>query len=355
MQNSAKILIVDDEEYITDLLQRWLTSEGYSCKTAINGDTALQILNSEEFDLVVCDIMMPGMSGVDLLTIIKPLFPEVAVIMVTAVDDRKMAIMSLELGAYGYIIKPFDKNEIMINIVSSLERRRLSILSRQYEQELELEVQQRTSEVRKREEEILFRLLSATGYRDHETGAHLKRIGRYSFEMARALGWSKPKLNEIRYAAPMHDLGKIGIPDKILLKPRGLTAEEFRIMKRHTEIGANILDGSDVPLLNMARDIAWSHHERWDGSGYPQGLSNEAIPEAALIVAVVDVYDALVHKRIYRPAFTDDEALAIMIAGDGQYFGDHIFDCFLSLLPVFKVIREEIQELENDDKTLRIC
>ncbi len=343
----SKILIVDDEGYVCDLLCRWLTGEGYICKSVEDGDAALALLAAESFDLVICDIMMPGMSGVDLLTILRPVYPDVAVLMVTAVDDRKTAVMTLELGAFGYVIKPFDRNEILINVSNVLERRRLTLLSKKYEQELECRARSGAEDAQIREEEILLRLTAATGVRDHETGEHIRRIGLYSAEMAKALGWRKDRIHKIKLAAPLHDVGKIGIPDRILLKPCGLSPEEFEIIKRHTEIGARILEGSKVPILATAKDIAWNHHERWDGSGYPRGLAREAIPEAAGIVAVVDVYDSLVHKRLYRPAFSDEQALSIMIAGDGESFGPRIFDCFLSLLPVFRRIREEIREVEN--------
>ncbi|HMK36445.1 MAG TPA: HD domain-containing phosphohydrolase [Desulfomonilaceae bacterium] len=340
----AKILVVDDEPHIGELLSRWLIAEGYWCRTATNGDEAVKILEAEKFHLVVTDIIMPGLSGIDLLMIVRSSFPDVAVILVTAVEDRKTAIYALELGAYGYVIKPFDRNEILINVASALERRRITQLSEQYERSLEASVEERTREVRNREEEIIFRLISATGYRDDETGAHVKRIGRYSAVMAKALGWKASDVERIGLAAPMHDLGKIGIPDSILQKPGGLTIEEFEIMKKHPAIGAQILDGSSVPLIQMAREIAYAHHERCDGSGYPRGLAGAQIPESASIVAVVDVYDALVHPRVYRPAFTEEKALSIMIAGDGEYFGNNIFDCFLSVLPVLRSIREKVQE-----------
>jgi putative two-component system response regulator len=343
-RENARILVVDDAPHIGELLSRWLSADGYQCQVAYSGNEAVEALKSDSFHLVVSDIMMPGMSGIDLLTIIKSLFPDVAVIMVTGVDDRKTAIMTLELGAFGYVIKPFDRNEIVINVANALERRRLGLLSREYEQGLEAQVELRTKEVRDREEEIILRLISATGYRDDETGAHVKRIGLYAAEMAKALGWSSREVEKIRLAAPMHDLGKIGIPDNILRKPTSLTIDEFHIMKRHAEIGARILEGSSVPLIQMARDIAHCHHERWDGSGYPRGLRGANIPEAAAIVAVVDVYDALVHDRVYRPAFSEEKALGIMLAGDGQYFGDRLFDCFLDLLPAIRRIREEVKE-----------
>ncbi len=342
--NGARILIVDDEPHICELLSRWLTSEGYSCATALSGEASLEVLKTKKFHLVISDIMMPGMSGVDLLTVITQLFSDVAVIMVTAVDDRPTAILTLELGAYGYVIKPFDRNEILINVAGALERRRLNLLSLEYEHSLELKIEQRTKEVREREEEIILRLLSATGMRDDETGAHIRRIGLYAVEMARALGWKPEVTEQIRLAAPMHDVGKIGIPDAILRKPGALTPDEFAVMKKHSEIGSRILDGSDVPLIRMAKDIALSHHERWDGSGYPMGLTGASVPESAAIVAIVDVYDALVNDRVYRPALPEDKALSIMIAGNGQHFGPRIFDCFMELLPSMRHIREEVRE-----------
>lgn len=346
-KGNARILVVDDEPYIGELLSRWLSADGYQCETAHSGDDAVKALEAGSFHLVVSDIMMPGMSGIDLLTIIRSVFPDVAVIMVTGVDDRKTAIMTLELGAFGYVIKPFDRNEIVINVANALERRRLGLLSREHEQVLEAQVDLRTKEVRDREEEIILRLISATGYRDDETGTHVRRIGLYASEMARALGWSNSDIEKIRLAGPMHDLGKIGIPDSILRKPASLTIEEFQVMQQHAEIGARILEGSTVPLIQMARDIAHCHHERWDGSGYPRGLGGAEIPECAAIVAIVDVYDALVHDRVYRPAFSEEKALGIMLAGDGQYFGDRLFDCFLDLLPTLRRIREEVKEEDN--------
>jgi putative two-component system response regulator len=343
-ERPARILIVDDEPYICDLLKRWLIAEGYACSTAADGETALELLNQEKFDLLVSDIMMPRMSGMDLLMVMKPLFPDIAVIMVTAVDDRKTAILALELGAYGYVTKPFERNEIIISVVNALERRRLLLLSRDYERQLEAKVLQRTKEVRQREEEIILRLLSATGCRDDETGAHVRRIGLYSAEMARALSWKREAVEQIRLAAPMHDVGKIGIPDSILRKPGKLTTNEFEIMKTHAEIGAGILDGSQVPLMQMAKEIALFHHERWDGSGYPQGLAGEEIPVSAAIVAVVDVYDAMIHNRVYRRAIPEAQALSIMMAAGGDYFGSRIFECFMDLVPTLGRIREDVKE-----------
>ena len=342
----AKILIVDDEPDVCVLLSRWLTSEGYSCDTANNGQVAVQLLEQKEFDLVVSDIMMPGMSGIDLLTFVRSLFRDTAIVMVTAVDDRKTAVLALDLGAYGYVIKPFDKNEILISVVNALERRRLTLLSQEYERSLEAKVEERTGQVRQREEEIVLRLISAVGHRHDETGGHVRRIGLYAAAIAKSLGWRPESVQDIQLAASMHDVGKIGIPDTILLKPGKLTLEEFEVMKSHTTIGAEILDGSNVPLIQMARKIALSHHEKWDGSGYPGGLVEDATPESARIVGVVDVYDAMTNDRVYRPAFPEHEVLSLMKIGKEEYFDPRILDCFLDSLTEVGRVRDEVRDHE---------
>jgi putative two-component system response regulator len=194
-----------------------------------------------------------------------------------------------------------------------------------YENTLEEEVRQRTGQIREREEEIVLRLVQAAEYRDDETGEHIRRVGRYASEIARAAGWTAVETDNIRLAAPMHDVGKIGVPDAILRKPGKLTPEEFVVIQTHPTIGARILERSKVPLLEMARDIALCHHEKWDGSGYPRGLRGEDIPISARIVAVCDVYDALVSDRVYRLAYPKDEALAIMSESNGKHFDPSVF------------------------------
>lgn len=345
-RQTVSILIVDDEPDIGRILSAWLMKAGYDCATATTGEQALELLQSRKFQLVVSDIMMPGMSGIDLLTCVKESFQDVAVVLVTAVDDRKTAIMTLELGAYGYVIKPFDRNEILINVANALERRRLTLLSRKYEESLESEVRAKTREIREREEEIVLRLISASGFRDDETGAHIKRIGLYAAVVATDLGWKQESVADIRLAAAMHDVGKIGISDSILLKPGKLTPEEFEVMKTHATIGARLLGSSNIPLLRLAKEIALSHHEKWDGSGYPNGLAGEAIAQSGRIVAIADVYDALVMKRVYRPAIPEPEALAMMTSNRGTHFDPGIFDRFMALLPEIRRIRQEVQDEE---------
>ena len=338
------ILVVDDEPLISDIIAKCLEAEGYDCDISYSAEEALGKLEQGVFSLVISDIMMPGKTGIELLGLIKEKYPDMAVIMVTAVDDRKTAVKALQLGAYGFVIKPFDLNEIAISVVNALERRRLYIQSRQYEARLENDVRLRTADVHRREEEICLRLTSACEYRDTETGSHNRRLGMYCYLLAGALGWEERFWDEIRIAACMHDIGKIGVPDVILFKEGLLTFQEFDIIKTHTTMAAQILSGSDISLLNMALDIALSHHEKWNGTGYPCGLAGERIPESARMVAILDVYDALVHKRVYRPALTEEETLEIMIKDRGTHFDPRIFDAFLHIIPEIRKYRLSMQD-----------
>jgi putative two-component system response regulator len=188
------------------------------------------------------------------------------------------------------------------------------------------------------------------GHRDDETGSHARRIGLYAATLAEDVGWKPEAVENIRLAAPMHDLGKIGIPDSVLQKPGPLTSDEFGLMQRHSEIGARILGGSGVPALKMAAQIAQSHHEKWDGSGYPAGLAGVAIPESARIVAIVDAYDALVHDRVYRPALTEEKAVLTMAEARGTHFDPGLLDRFIHLLPEMRRIREQVKEDRKPDE-----
>ncbi len=341
---SGRILIVDDEPDVREILSRWLEREGYQCATAADAQEACEQLKDGNFALLVTDIMMPGISGIDLLSTVKQKFPDVAVLMATAVDNRKTAIQALEIGAYGYVVKPFERNEVAINVVSALERRRLVLASQQYEQRLEERVREQTEDIRRSREEILLRLIAAQEFRHDETGAHVRRIGLYSEVLASRMGRPADYAETLRLASPMHDVGKIGIPDAILQKPGKLDDNEREIMKTHTTIGARILKGTHIPLLHTAEQIAIAHHEKWDGSGYPKGLAGEDIPESARIVAVLDVYDALVNDRVYRPAVPEHDALAIMDRGRSSHFDPDIYDAFRAALPELRVIRSRLRD-----------
>ena len=343
LDETARVLIVDDEPFMRDLVSRWLRPEGYDCSTAASAEDAWDLLQRDGFSLVISDIRLPAKSGIDLLETIKNELQDVAVLMVTGVDDRKTAIRALELGAYGYVVKPLEQNEVIINVINALGRRRLSLEAKEQERMLQEKVRRQTEEIRVSREEIALRLIAAQEYRHDETGAHIRRIGLYAETVSKAMGYTEEHTEMLRLTAPMHDVGKIGIPDSILLKPARLTPQEWDIMKRHTAIGAQILGGKSVPHLRLARDIALSHHEKWDGSGYSQGLSGPDIPEAARIVAIVDVYDALVHDRVYRPAFPEDRALDIMDKDRGAHFDPDLFAVFVQVLPRLRQIRHRIK------------
>lgn len=343
----ASVLVVDDDRRVCELVCRWLSREGHSCTEAESGEGAVRLLQSESYDLVVTDIMMPGMSGVDLLTYIKSQFPDVAVLMLTAVDDRETALMTFELGAYGYILKPFHGDDMLLHVANALERRRVMLLSKEYQSDLEKKVEAKDREVRGLEEELVHRLNSTVDSHRDETKAHCERVGLISGVLARHLRWTPESVERVKLAAQLHDLGKIGVPDAILLKRGALTYEEGEILKKHTIIGAQILDKSQFPLLRLARDIALAHHERWDGGGYPQRLSRKYIPEGARIVTIADTYDTLTHKTVNRPAMSEKRALAIMNAYREVAFDPGIFDLFIALVPA---VREILQEVKDEDE-----
>jgi HD-GYP domain-containing protein (c-di-GMP phosphodiesterase class II) len=249
---------------------------------------------------------------------------------VMSVDEKQVLLLTRLGSSYQ------EQSEMLQHIRESMLTREL----------LEAELRTRTQQIRQREEDIALKLISLTSYRDEETGSHVRRIGLYAAKVAEALGWGFSEINDIRVAAPMHDIGKVAIPDNVLLKAGALNDEEFMAMKKHTLIGYKMLAGSGIPVLEMAATIARSHHERWDGTGYPDGLKGSQIPLAARITAVVDIYDALVHKRVYKAAMDETDALNLMRSMAGQHLDPEVFNVFLSLLPVMRSIRETIHEDE---------
>lgn len=343
--DGTSVLVVDDEPFICDFLRRCLDAEGYDCAVAHDAGEAWEMLEERPVPLVLSDINMPGTDGIELLRRVRHRHAdEVAMIMVTAVDDKEMAIRALELGAYSYLIKPFEPNEAIIHAANALERRRLTLASNQFQDRLR-------DEVRQAEEEIGWRLLAAVGWRDEETGAHIYRVGRGAQAIARELGWDEHRLDLVELAAAMHDIGKIAVPDAVLLKAGPLSPEEFEQVRRHTVIGASMLGGSSNAMLQLAEEIARAHHERWDGNGYPDGLAGEEIPESARIVAVIDAYDALTSDRPYRAAHSEEEALERMERDRGSHFDPRVFDAFLQALPEIRRIDRDLRRV--DDPSLR--
>jgi putative two-component system response regulator len=336
-----RALVVDDESYARTSVRRWLTHAGFECAEAASGSEAIQRLQKKETQLLTLDISAADRSGLNLLSRVKQRWPDMEVLVLTAVEETASAVEAMTLGAYAYLLKPVEAGELVFQAKKALERRDLIVERRQYTSTLEATVRNQMQAIRAAHEETILRLLSASRYRDEETGAHIKRTGLYCEVFAKTLGWPADQVQNIRLAAPMHDLGKIGIPDAILQKPGKLSADEFDVMKSHTVIGARMLEGSESSILQMAHEIALAHHERWDGSGYPLGLSGLEIPESARIVAIVDVYDALTHRRVYHQALPEDKALEIMQQGSGKQFDPFLLGIFLSILPEIRRIARQ--------------
>jgi putative two-component system response regulator len=342
--NDLTVLIVDDDSQIRKLLVRIFTRNGCLCLEAEDGREALKHLDREPVELAILDVNMPGMNGLDCLRVMKQRGYDTAVLMLTGNADREVAISALEAGAYGYLVKPYavNRREIIIHSISALERRRLTLAEQHRAELLEALVLERTRDLRKREEEILLRLVTAVQHRSDETGDHIRRVGVLAAALAKELNWAPERVAEMRLAAPMHDIGKIGIRDTILLKPGKISADEFEEMKRHTLIGARILASEEIPLLRMASEIALAHHERWDGLGYPHGLSGEAIPEAARVVSIVDVFDALCSDRVYRPAFPKETVMEMLTEGRGTQFDPRLLDLFVATIPQAFELRAKV-------------
>ena len=338
---AVQVLVVDDDPVTRDLVSLWLGDEGLTCAAVEDAESAWEFFQQHDVPLVTLDLGLGGASGMDLLGRIRRCAVDTEIVVLTAGDDASTAIAALTQGAFAYLIKPVQPEELLLQVRRGLERRRWSRDRQEYMERLEQTVCQQTIETQLAQEEIIHRLTMASLYRDEETPAHIRRIGLFSEALALAAGWPLGRAEQLRLAAPMHDVGKIGIPDAVLRKPGRLTPTEFELMKTHTTIGARMLAGSRSDVLKVAELIAHSHHERWSGSGYPRGLAGTAIPEPARIVAITDVYDALTHDRIYRRALPENEVLKIMREGRVVHFDPRLLDCFLQALPDFRRIAAE--------------
>jgi response regulator RpfG family c-di-GMP phosphodiesterase len=327
---SERILCVEDDEQIRRLISRLVEAAGHECDVAANADEARHLLETGRFAIVLCDIGLPGESGLDLLAELSGRSPDVATVMVTGQDSPATADAALELGAYGYVTKPFGTNSLRIDLANALHRRRLELERRDYEENLEMTVALRTEELRRAYRETVNRLGRAIDYHDGTTGAHIDRVSSYAATIARELGLGSERAELIRFASPLHDAGKIGVPSHLLGKVGPLTPEERREVERHTEAGYQLLTGSGNELLELAATVARTHHERWDGGGYPHGLAGAEIPLEGRIVAVADVYDALTSDRPYRRAMTVAEAKDYIVGESGAAFDPAVVDAFLA-------------------------
>lgn len=328
---SARILVVDDEPDNLRLLGRLLRREGYeNVRTTDDPREAPAAFREWNPDLVLLDLHMPYMDGFAVMEALEPQIPEghyLPILVLTGDPDPALRRRALAAGANDFITKPFETTEVLLRIGNLLETRFLHLQTRHQNETLELKVQERTRALAEAQTEILNRLAVAAEYRDDVTGRHAERVGVLAALLADTVGLDEEDVAILRRAAPLHDVGKIGIPDAILMKPGPLTEAEFEVMKTHTTIGARILSGSSFPLLLTAREIALTHHEQWDGTGY-RGMHGEDIPLIGRIVAVADVFDSLSHERPYKRASTVEEARDEVIEASGSHFDPAVVDAF---------------------------
>ncbi|USF86159.1 response regulator [Candidatus Endoriftia persephonae] len=333
-----QVLIIDDQAISRMILEELIGSIeiGATIITRAFEDpiSALSWAKENPVDLVITDFKMPNMDGVEFIQWLRkiPSCSDVPVVIITCVEDKSIRYKALESGATDFLAKPIDHPECRTRCKNLLTMRRQQQIIKDRACWLEKEVKETTRELERREKETIFRLAKAGEFRDEDTGNHILRISRYSALIAEEIGLSQEQQELIRHSAPMHDLGKIAIPDHILLKPGKLTPEEWDVMKRHSEYGHSILKDSPSSYLQTGAIIALHHHERFDGSGYPMGLRGFSIPLEARIVAVADVFDALVSKRPYKPAWSKSEALEYLAHERGRHFDPDCADAFLRRL-----------------------
>ncbi len=373
MPEEKDILVVDDEPLIRDILVRKLTSSGYRPVAVENAFEALDKMREKPFPVILSDIMMPGIDGIELLKKVRSGYPDTAVVMITAVSNANAAIEALKEGASDYLIKPFNLEEIVMSIANALEKRRLILENRGYQEHLEELVKVQTAEIRgllaieqqktfqlnKALDEIqvtynttLEALSTALDYRDNVTEGHSQRVVRYSLEIGKALGLTGKGREVLARGSLLHDIGKIGVPDSILRKPAELTSEERVEMRKHVEYGYRML--KDIPFLKDASSIVLHHQERYDGAGYPQGLKREEIVIGARIFALVDTYDSMTTDRPYRNALSDREARDEILRCRNSQFDPVVVDTFFKIPETeWCMIREDVAGRKFDNSIFR--
>ncbi len=353
---TSKILVVDDEERNLRLMKALLIPLGYEVILTLDGEEALEKVREIPPDMILLDVMMPTMDGFEVSRRLKG-DAETAIIpivMVTALREVEDRVKALEAGADDFISKPVEKTELKARVQSLLKVKAYNDHMRDYQKELEAEVSKRTNQLRKAFEKIrassletIYRLSRAAEHKDKDTGSHILRMSHYSASVARKMGLNEKNVEAILYASPMHDVGKIGTPDRILLKPGKLDKDEWEIMKQHTTNGAKILESSAHGFIKLGEVIALTHHEKWDGSGYPKGLKGSIIPLAGRIVAVADVFDALTSKRPYKEPFSSEKSYSIIKEGRGNHFDPDIVDALFAVEHEILSIKEKYKDDKN--------
>lgn len=349
---SARILIVDDQKPNVILLDRMLRADGFTNVVSTTDPREVEALyRAEPCDLILLDLAMPHLDGFAVMARLSAIQPEVEpgsylpILVLTAQPDRETRLRALKAGAKDFVGKPFDTLEVMTRIRNMLEVRLSHVQLQAQNARLDELVTQRSRELDEARLEMIRRLGRAAVYRDNETGQHIERMSGYCACIARKLGLPEKDCALIAVAARMHDIGKIGTPDHILLKPGKLDADEWVIMREHTTVGHEILSGSDSPRMQAAATIAHAHHEKWDGSGYPAGLAGEAIPLYGRIASICDVFDALTMERPYKRAWPVKDAAAYIREQSGQHFDPRIVKIFLAALPEIEEIKQRYADI----------
>ena len=347
--SAERILVVDDEEAIREIVTSMLSSAGYTCRQASSGVDALKILESgAEFELMLSDLMMAELDGIGLLERTKEQYPDMPVVMVTAVHDISVALAAIRNGSYDYLLKPFEREQLLATVRRALENRRLKLENRAYQSNLESLVAARTEQLRQtmmdleRSYDITLEALGdALDLKDAETEGHSKRVTAFTIAIARALGLPGDKIRVIARGAFLHDIGKMAIPDAILRKPGALNPEEVAIMREHCYRGYQML--RKIPFLSEAAEIVYSHQEMWDGSGYPRGLKGDQIPLGARLFAIADTLDAITSDRPYRAAQTFGAARTEIMKWGGRQFDPNAVKIFASMPEsIWQDLRKEI-------------
>jgi response regulator RpfG family c-di-GMP phosphodiesterase len=356
---AIRVLIVDDEEPVRKVIAVVLSHLGHHCQTAAGGEEALQILKTQRFDAVISDLQMPGMSGMELLSRVRQNYPQLAFLVVTGVDDIRVGIEAMQSGADDYIVKPFqvDPNVVSGSLTRALQKRRLELEVENYRYHLEEIVAEQTQQLREALRQVecsyehtLEALGAAIDLRDSPTAGHSRRVFLYSIEIAKGMGGLEKQMRNIAMGAWLHDIGKLAIPDAILLKPGPLTDEERQIMQRHAQIGYDLVKG--IPFLTNAAEIIFAHHERCDGSGYPRGLKTEEITVGARIFAVADTFDAMTSDRPYCRALPFESSRKVIAGGAGKQYDARVARVFLNIPDeTWNAIRTETAAIQDSALT----